>query len=74
MTAWAVSSCNGALSAGEGQEVWLLWDVNHLSALAAAEGTGVSTVVVRACLLGAWCGRMSREGRGTGFLWFSSQL
>lgn len=45
-----------------------------LGALAAAEGIAVSTVVSKACLLGAWCGRTSTEGRGTGFLWLSSQL
>lgn len=27
VNAWAVSSCNGALSARKEQEVWLLWDV-----------------------------------------------
>lgn len=47
---------------------------NCLGALAAAEGTGVSTVVSKTCVLGAWRGRMSTEGRETGFLWFSSQL
>lgn len=46
---------------------------NCLGALAAAEGTGVSTVVSKS-VLGAWRGRMSTEGHKTGFLWFSSQL
>lgn len=47
---------------------------NCLGALAAAEGSGVSTVVSKTCLLGARHGRMSMEGCGTGFLWFSSHL